>query len=196
MTTWPRYRVVKKSAGVSSPLCYRSTSHGHRDDDESGSCSIPVSMTEPLDSRPIPLSETEPQGSSCIPVYVRESPGSSSIPMSLRAALVMTLVLALLPASGQSRTVFSQCGGHLTAPQGIIQSPNFPGPFPVPISCRWVIHVPADSKTVIYFTQYYMRHSFYITEYDHYVGPKDYRNKILVGQIDAEDHLTTVVAYR
>ena len=76
-----------------------------------------------------------------------------SLSSSVRLALVLTCFLVLLPACGQARTVFSQCGGHLKAPQGIIQSPNFPGPFPVPISCRWVIHVPANSKTVIYFTQ-------------------------------------------
>ncbi|GFR79457.1 cadherin EGF LAG seven-pass G-type receptor 3 [Elysia marginata] len=68
-------------------------------------------------------------------------------------ALLTFIVLVGLPTSVHANAVFSQCGGHLRAPQGIIQSPNFPGPFPVPISCRWVIHVPANSKTVIYFTQ-------------------------------------------
>ena len=73
---------------------------------------------------------------------------------TVEAGLMLVMYLLVLPAaSGQARSVFNDCGGHLTAPQGIIQSPNFPRPFPVPISCRWVIHVPADSKTVIYFTQ-------------------------------------------
>ncbi|XP_034242137.1 uncharacterized protein LOC117645805 [Thrips palmi] len=50
------------------------------------------------------------------------------------------------------------CGGNLTAPKGVIHSPNFPGPFPVPLHCRWVIDASAYVKpvVVVYLTQVYV----------------------------------------
>jgi len=64
------------------------------------------------------------------------------------------------------------CGGHLTGPKGVIHTPNFPGPFPVPIKCRWVIDVSdipsTNSSIVIYLTQLYVYKGLRFTEYAYY----------------------------
>ncbi|XP_033345660.1 uncharacterized protein LOC117231380 [Bombus vosnesenskii] len=63
---------------------------------------------------------------------------------------------------GGSTTTEVSCGNRLTAPRGVIQTPNFPRSFPVPIKCRWVIDVsdiPAtNSSIVVYLTQVYVSH--------------------------------------
>ncbi|XP_053981534.1 uncharacterized protein LOC128877913 isoform X1 [Hylaeus volcanicus] len=73
---------------------------------------------------------------------------------------------------GGTETVEVSCNDRLTAPRGVIQTPNFPGPFPVPIKCRWVIDVsdiPAtNSSIVVYLTQVYVFKGLRFTEYAYY----------------------------
>jgi len=60
----------------------------------------------------------------------------------------------------------------LVGPKGVISTPRFPGPFPVPIDCEWVIQ--ADSAAVdavtieVYFTQQFVTDGLTITEYLQY----------------------------
>ncbi|KFM79287.1 Procollagen C-endopeptidase enhancer 2, partial [Stegodyphus mimosarum] len=75
--------------------------------------------------------------------------------------------------------MYSECGGVLREPKGIISTPNFPDPYPVPINCRWVIEAPADKVIAIYFTQFYMREGLTVTEYAFfsetlYMGKKEF----------------------
>ncbi|CAG9565586.1 unnamed protein product [Danaus chrysippus] len=61
------------------------------------------------------------------------------------------------------------CGGRLKGPVGIIQTPNFPNPFPVPIKCRWIIEHDIVNGTIsIYFTQQYTTSGLTFTEYMYY----------------------------
>lgn len=64
------------------------------------------------------------------------------------------------------------CGGHLTNLRGVIHTPNFPGLFPVPIKCRWVIDVSdipsTNSSIVVYLTQLYVYKGLRFTEYAYY----------------------------
>lgn len=61
------------------------------------------------------------------------------------------------------------CGGHLKGPMGIIQTPNFPNPFPVPIKCKWIIEHDIVNGTIsIYFTQQYTTSGLTFTEYSYY----------------------------
>ncbi|XP_026494310.2 uncharacterized protein LOC113399404 isoform X1 [Vanessa tameamea] len=61
------------------------------------------------------------------------------------------------------------CGGLLKGPVGIIQTPNFPNPFPVPIKCRWIIEHDIVNGTIsIYFTQQYTTSGLTFTEYMYY----------------------------
>ncbi|XP_055301227.1 uncharacterized protein LOC129567889 [Sitodiplosis mosellana] len=74
-----------------------------------------------------------------------------------------------LPAEAQA---IKSCGGMLTATQGVIQTPNFPDKFPVPIQCTWVIDASAINKNnvsiIVYVTQQYLLSGLKFTEYDYY----------------------------
>jgi len=61
---------------------------------------------------------------------------------------------------------FTDCG-HLIegATAGIIHSPFFPRPFPVPIYCKWTIKAPAGKVVAIFLSQFYLRDGFKATEY-------------------------------
>lgn len=75
-----------------------------------------------------------------------------------------------LPVEAQA--IKSQCGGMLTATQGVIQTPNFPDKFPVPIQCTWIIDASAINKKnvsiIVYVTQQYLLSGLKFTEYDYY----------------------------
>jgi hypothetical protein len=59
----------------------------------------------------------------------------------------------------------------------VLTTPNFPGPFQVPLSCKWVLYAPPGKKVVIHFTQFYVREFFYIAEYDYYQDESVYRGR-------------------
>ncbi|KAL6953389.1 hypothetical protein U1Q18_051661, partial [Sarracenia purpurea var. burkii] len=50
---------------------------------------------------------------------------------------------------------------------GVIQTPNFPQPFAVPIRCRWVIDATnhSDPTIYVYFTQLFVTTGLKISEY-------------------------------
>lgn len=57
----------------------------------------------------------------------------------------------------------------LTEQRGVIHTPNFPGRFPVPINCTWVIDASqfqeqAPSKIILYFTQNYLTSDLTVIE--------------------------------
>lgn len=79
----------------------------------------------------------------------------------------------------EREAMYTDCGGVLRNPQGVISTPNFPDPYPVPINCRWVIEAPADKVIAVYFTQFYMREGLTVTEYAFfsetlYMGKKEF----------------------
>ncbi|GFT94835.1 hypothetical protein NPIL_476481 [Nephila pilipes] len=89
--------------------------------------------------------------------------------------------LKLITASAlkEREVIFSECGGVLRNSKGIISTPNYPEPYPVPINCRWVIEAPSDKVIAIYFTQFYMREGLTVTEYAFfsetlYMGKKEF----------------------
>lgn len=92
--------------------------------------------------------------------------------------------------------MFTNCGGLLEGAQGTISSPMFPGPFPVPLACRWVIHAPPNKKIVLHFTQYFLKGAFHVTEYERYVSESLYMGRNSLGQIDIEDDIRLLVAYK
>lgn len=68
------------------------------------------------------------------------------------------------------------CGSEkiLNDTKGIIQTPNFPNAFTVPIRCRWVISIPhhlelnVSVEIFVYFTQLFVSTGLNITAYNHY----------------------------
>ncbi|XP_048486019.1 uncharacterized protein LOC105380803 isoform X1 [Plutella xylostella] len=85
----------------------------------------------------------------------------------MSVAGVVVLALALGGARGARGG--AGCGGHLQGPHGVIQTPNFPDAFPVPIRCKWVIsHATPNGTISIYFTQQYTTTGLTFTEYMYY----------------------------
>ncbi|KAG5875393.1 hypothetical protein JTB14_001271 [Gonioctena quinquepunctata] len=68
--------------------------------------------------------------------------------------------------------VKKECGGIFSASRGVLNTPNFPGPFNVPLNCEWVIdaqHLWAPNTSIIvYFTQLFVFEGLTFTEYQHY----------------------------
>ncbi|XP_046986206.1 uncharacterized protein LOC124556264 [Schistocerca americana] len=62
------------------------------------------------------------------------------------------------------------CGGLFnSSARGVIHTPNFPRPFPVPIRCRWIILTNSPSPSiVVYLTQVYVTSGLSVTEYSYY----------------------------
>lgn len=69
------------------------------------------------------------------------------------------------------------CGGILTASRGIIQTPNFPNKFSIPITCVWIIDGSAltsqNVSIIVYLTQQYVLSGLRFTEYMYY--SEDYK---------------------
>ena len=91
---------------------------------------------------------------------------------------------------------YRNCGGVYREPKGVISTPSFPGPYPTPISCEWLIQAPHGKKIIIYFTQFYMKDSFYITEYEYYQDKTTYIGRHSLGRISWEHGLTSLAAYK
>lgn len=66
----------------------------------------------------------------------------------------------------------TMCGGTLTATRGVIQTPNFPEKFPVPIQCTWIIDTSSSNtpeySIIIYFTQQFVLSGLQFTPYAYY----------------------------
>lgn len=65
------------------------------------------------------------------------------------------------------------CGGILTEKHGILQTPNFPNPFNVPISCVWIIDASSfwgspNASIFVYLTQQYVLSGLSFKEYMYY----------------------------
>lgn len=83
---------------------------------------------------------------------------------------------SLSPSSSVSPLVLpsTQCDQTFTAKQGIIQTPNFPNKFPVPIQCTWIINASTIAEQhknvsiIVYFTQQYVLGGLKFEEYAYY----------------------------
>ncbi|KAJ8306087.1 hypothetical protein KUTeg_016632 [Tegillarca granosa] len=90
--------------------------------------------------------------------------------MLLRVAMV-TVIFSLYVCETKAEEqdqVYTQCGGKVDGDHGVIQTPYFPIPFPTPIYCKWIISAPHDRKIIVYMTQFYLRDSLDVYEYDNY----------------------------
>lgn len=91
----------------------------------------------------------------------------------------------------------SQCGGTLTALRGIIQTPNFPNKFQVPIQCTWIIDASAIAKQnvsiVVYFTQQFVLSGLQFTEYAYYSD--DFKVKSDHAVFELNDKTVTQVSW-
>ncbi|XP_037038030.1 uncharacterized protein LOC119075648 [Bradysia coprophila] len=87
------------------------------------------------------------------------------------------IIYVLAIGTAKCAETMVSCGGYLTATHGIIQTPNFPNKFHVPINCLWIIDGSASTKTnisiAVYFTQQYVLSGLKFTEYLYYT--EDYK---------------------
>lgn len=87
--------------------------------------------------------------------------------MKVASASPTTLVLSKYPSPA------APCGGFLTEKHGIIQTPNFPNPFNVPISCTWIIDASSfwgspNASIFVYLTQQYSLSGLTFKEFMYY----------------------------
>ena len=54
----------------------------------------------------------------------------------------MTAVICYRWLDTSSVFICADCGGYLTAPRGLIQSPRFPLPYAHSLDCRWLVRAP------------------------------------------------------
>lgn len=88
------------------------------------------------------------------------------IPSIILSILVIVKTVPLPP----HMSPLYRCGYHTKKDRGYISTPNFPQPYPVPITCQWVIEAPPDCKIAVYFTQFYLKTGFSASEFAHYVA--------------------------
>ncbi|VDI49705.1 Hypothetical predicted protein [Mytilus galloprovincialis] len=91
---------------------------------------------------------------------------------------------------------YNRCGGRLTQKQGVIQSPNYPGPFETPVFCEWVIQAPPKLKIVLYLTQYYLKGFFHVYEFDHYTNKDEWIGERKLATVNCEDEIWSIVAHK
>lgn len=87
--------------------------------------------------------------------------------MRIVSASPSTMMLTKYPSPA------NPCGGFLTEKYGIIQTPNFPNPFNVPISCVWIIDASTfwgspNASIFVYLTQQYVLSGLTFKEYLYY----------------------------
>jgi hypothetical protein len=92
----------------------------------------------------------------------------------------------------------SPCGGVLTEKYGIIQTPNFPNPFSVPISCAWIIDASSfyspNASIFVYLTQQYVLSGLTFKEYMYY--SEDFKVPSEFETIVKEENVTRTASVR
>lgn len=95
--------------------------------------------------------------------------------------IILPLVLLLISINNVKTTNQQQtsvmCGGVITNTRGILQTPNFPHKFSVPINCVWIIDGSTvsnqNASIIVYLTQLYVLSGLKFTEYMYY--SEDYK---------------------
>ncbi|KAK9512686.1 hypothetical protein O3M35_001058 [Rhynocoris fuscipes] len=93
-----------------------------------------------------------------------------------------------------------ECGGLLTTETGLLQTPNFPKPFKVPIKCRWIIDSSMQPNQpvsiVIYLTQLFVTTGLTFTEYAFYEPDSSFQlEPKLVFAVTEDNAITTQWVY-
>lgn len=126
-----------------------------------------------------------------VPVRVLPVGAPAKVYAAMRAVLLLAAVVAVRTSAG---SVFSDCGGVLRDPRGVISTPGFPGPYPVPIACRWVIEAAPRQRVALYLTQFYMREGVTLSEYVFYSDEQMNMGGTTIGTISSEAEPTHVLS--
>ena len=81
--------------------------------------------------------------------------------------VVMAALGVVLRSSGGDGHL---CGGILTDSRGVLTTPNFPDPPPLPLNCTWIINASwaQDHEVTVYLTQQYVLSGLVIYDYYRY----------------------------
>ncbi|KAL1490851.1 hypothetical protein ABEB36_011536 [Hypothenemus hampei] len=97
-----------------------------------------------------------------------------------KPVLILTLFMEIVSNEAAKKV---QCGGIYTATRGVLSTPNFPGPFAVPIKCQWVIDasnsISTNTSIIIYLTQLFTFEGLTFTEYQLYGNDYKIHPKII-----------------
>jgi hypothetical protein len=99
----------------------------------------------------------------------------------------------------QSGTSTEKCGGFLTDAKGIIHTPNFPNPFPTPLTCVWIIDASAflerpNVSIIVYLTQQFALSGLIFKEYMYYSD--DYKVPSQNELVIKEENVTQIAYVR
>lgn len=111
--------------------------------------------------------------------------------MRVASASPTSVVISKYPSSN------TPCGGYLTEKTGIIQTPNFPNPFDVPVVCTWVIDASLywgspNASIFVYLTQQYVLSGLTFKEYMYYSD--DFKVPSEMETIVKEENVTRTVS--
>ncbi|CAN8001593.1 unnamed protein product [Ixodes hexagonus] len=111
------------------------------------------------------------------------------------APLPSALAAAVAVLASLASAVFRDCGFVTDQDRGVITTPGFPGPYPVPIECRWVIRGSSPKQRVaLYLTQFYMRDGVSLSEYVYYDAQQGNIGGTPIGGISSEAEPTHVLS--
>lgn len=113
---------------------------------------------------------------------------------SRRAMLLVLWTLVMMLSRAGAAEVFRDCGGVLRGPRGVISTPGFPGPYPIPIACRWVLEAAPGQRVALYLTQFYMREGVTVSEYVFYSDEQLNMGGTQIGSISSESEPTHVLS--
>ncbi|XP_073490983.1 tumor necrosis factor-inducible gene 6 protein-like [Aquarana catesbeiana] len=68
------------------------------------------------------------------------------------------------PTTTRTRVIYKNCGGVLTAPEGVIYSPNFPNNYPDNVYCEW--NITTTSRIKLTPTNFDMEGYMYLCVFD------------------------------
>lgn len=106
---------------------------------------------------------------------------------STSSGSVLTLLLLCL-LEFLLKTGSTDCNEYLVARRGVIQTPNFPRAFTVPINCRWIIdasEIPStNGSIVIYLTQLFVYTGLRFIEYAYYESETSNFGETLLKEIN------------
>lgn len=108
--------------------------------------------------------------------------------------VVLLAVVSVFAPRAEAAEVYRDCGGVLRGPRGVISTPGFPRPYPVPIACRWVLEAAPRQRVALYLTQFYMREGVTVSEYLFYSDEQLNMGGTLIGSITSESEPTHVLS--
>ncbi|CAG0913429.1 unnamed protein product [Notodromas monacha] len=86
----------------------------------------------------------------------------------------------------------AKCGGTFAEKHGVVATPNFPNPFPVPIECKWIFRGAPGDHITVYLTQFYLKEGFHAAAYGFYSDDHIFMAKDDLGSVAADESVAYI----